>query len=48
MKTPAIYCQCSVIACNIIEEDTRTPAELIAIIEAKGQEVAAALALLKG
>lgn len=31
-----------------VVEDTRTPAELIAIIEAKGQEVAAALALLKG
>lgn len=33
---------------NQVEEDTRTPEELIAIIEAKGQEVAAALALLKG
>jgi type I restriction enzyme M protein len=30
------------------EEDTRTPAELIAFIEAKGKEVAEALAELKG
>jgi type I restriction enzyme M protein len=30
-----------------VEEDGRTPEELIAIIEAKGKEVAAALALLK-
>ncbi len=31
-----------------VEEDGRTPEELIALIEAKGREVAAALALLKG
>lgn len=33
---------------TVVEEDTRTPDELIAIIEAKGGEVAKALALLKG
>lgn len=33
---------------STVEEDGRTPEELIAIIEAKGREVAAALALLKG
>lgn len=31
-----------------LEEDVRTPDELIAIIEARGQEVLAALELLKG
>lgn len=31
-----------------IEEDTRTPEELIDLIEAKGQEVAEAIALLRG
>ena len=30
------------------EGDVRTPAELIAVIEAKGREVAQALATLKG
>jgi hypothetical protein len=33
---------------NQVEEDTRTPAELIAIIEQQGRELAAALAQLKG
>lgn len=33
---------------NQVKEDTRTPEDLITIIEAKGREVAVALALLKG